>query len=292
MEVTRVGQRGLVFSFTEPFLTNVYVILGENRTYICDTFCGPDSMTDLMAWLNKNENAAEELIVFNSHADYDHIWGNCLFKDTIVGHKLCRERAIREVEEALEKYRSHAQGEVKVSPPNLVFEDCVIWTDDGVRFFHTPGHTEDSASCYDERDQVLFIGDNVEHPLPHLNSLDFQTYLNTLDSYRKMDWKFLVTGHDAVQTDSKLLLTNREYISQMIQWDVDVFELDDDALKLHIYNLSKLTLDLAQGKIEKRIGEHFAEVMMKLAQTADLEIDDKSMKRLQDVASETQANRL
>ncbi len=292
MYVTRVGQRGLIFSFAEPFLTNVYVILGENRTYICDTFCGPDPMSDLMSWLHENENPAEELFVFNSHADYDHIWGNSFFKSTILGHKLCRERVIEKGEEALEKYGSHAQGKIELIPPNLVFEDSIMWVDEGVRFFHTPGHTADSASCYDERDQILFVGDNIEHPLPLLNSLDFETYLRILDSYVEMDWQTLVAGHDAVQTDSILLLSNREYISQMIHWDVDVFELSSDALKVHIYNLSKLASDLLQGKIDHKVSAHFAEVIRRVERAKDLEIDVQLMRRLREVANDNRANRL
>jgi glyoxylase-like metal-dependent hydrolase (beta-lactamase superfamily II) len=246
-------------------------------------------MSNLMSWLDENEDSTDELIVFNSHADYDHIWGNCFFNGTILGHNLCRERIIAEGEDALEKYGSQVQGEVEVIPPNLVFEERVMWMDDGVRFFHTPGHTRDSASCYDERDQVLFVGDNIEHPMPYLNSLDFQTYLDTLNSYRKMEWKSLVTGHDAVQTDSTLLLANREYVSKMIQWDVDVFNLDNHALNIHIHNLSKLASDLLQGKIKRKISKHFAEAIGRVSQVKDLEIDGQLMRRLKEVAGKNQA---
>lgn len=35
----------------------------------------------------------KEILVFNSHADWDHIWGNCAFEGvTIIGHEKTRTR--------------------------------------------------------------------------------------------------------------------------------------------------------------------------------------------------------
>ena len=44
MQVLKIGTRGLLFPFDNPYLTNVYVVIGKERLFILDTFLGLESM--------------------------------------------------------------------------------------------------------------------------------------------------------------------------------------------------------------------------------------------------------
>ena len=76
----------------------------------------------------------------------------------ILGHELCRLRIEKESEEALARNQENKQGTVEIVPPNTVFSERILFADDDVEFYHTPGHTLDSASCFDHLDRVLFCG--------------------------------------------------------------------------------------------------------------------------------------
>jgi len=73
MEFQRIGSRGLLFTWMEPYHTNVYVIVGPKRVFVIDTFLGPDPMADVAARLREEGVDGKPFVAFNTHADYDHI---------------------------------------------------------------------------------------------------------------------------------------------------------------------------------------------------------------------------
>lgn len=39
-----------------------------------------------------NQIVSKELLVFNSHSDWDHIWGNCVFESAeVIGHEKAKK---------------------------------------------------------------------------------------------------------------------------------------------------------------------------------------------------------
>ena len=76
MELHRIGERNLTIAFQEPFYTTVHLIFGDQRVYVCDTFLGPDSMEEIARIIKENGHQDKPIVVFNSHADWDHVWGN------------------------------------------------------------------------------------------------------------------------------------------------------------------------------------------------------------------------
>ena len=72
MKVQEIGTRGLLFTFDDPYKTNLYAMNGEKFLFICDTFLGPDSMNEVIVELKKKGFFPKPVIVFNSHHDYDH----------------------------------------------------------------------------------------------------------------------------------------------------------------------------------------------------------------------------
>jgi cyclase len=241
MQIEQLGERNITVIHERPFRTTTHLILGEKRVYVCDTFLGPEPMKEVSKVLRDRGASEKPIVVFNSHSDWDHIWGNCYFENSfIIGHMENPRRLLREGEKDLEEYGENRQGEVILRPPNMLFEKSLSFADDHVEFFYSPGHTIDSASCYDHIDQVLFVGDNVESEIPHVNRLNLDTYVLTLVGYLKRKWNVLVAGHDPVQRDNALVKNNIEYLAQFRDWELDLRSLSESALGLHLHALGKL----------------------------------------------------
>lgn len=262
MELHWIGERNLTVAFQEPFYTTTHLIFGDHRVYVCDTFIGPDSMVEIARIIKENGHQDKPIVVFNSHADWDHVWGNCYFKGAmILSHRDCKTRMIIEWADELKKNQEFQRGTVILTPPTTVFDTNYIFEDDGVEFFHTPGHTIDSSSCYDHREKILFVGDNIESNAPYVNSLDFDTYISTLEDYLTREWTHIIPGHDPVQTDATLIQSNLNYLKHLSKWKVDMNSLTQKGLDVHLYTLSKLVEKIITVGIQKKVDAHYMEAI-------------------------------
>ncbi len=236
-----IGTRGLLFSFDNPYKTNIYVINGEKFVFICDTFLGPDPMNEVIKELKKKGFLPKPVIVFNSHHDYDHIWGNQCFKDSIImSHEMCLNKIEDIGEKDLEDYKDHQKGDVQLTLPNVVFKDKVFFEEEGVEFYHTPGHTEDSASCFDHIDEVLFVGDNLETPLPYIRILDIPEYIATLEEYLEREPVIILSGHDDIMFTNEFLQQNLNYLKEFQEESVDKTNFTQKHKGIHFMNLQHI----------------------------------------------------
>jgi glyoxylase-like metal-dependent hydrolase (beta-lactamase superfamily II) len=278
MEYSRIGSRGLLFTWAEPYHTNVYVILGSKHNFIVDTFLGPEPMLEVLA---KIKDEDKPLVVFNTHADYDHIWGNQAFVDaTIIAHDYALRRIRTQGEEGLKEYREHMMGEVKLTPPNLVFRKKITFVEDGVDFFYTPGHTGDSASCYDSVDGVLLPGDNLEAPYPYVNLLNLKEYQQSLEEYVKLGAKVIIPGHDPPQGDGALLAENLAYIRDVASGHTDLSKMDQRRLRAHYPNAVRLAELYAEKADPKKAKSYYEEALQVLELTEPSAENEERKKRI------------
>jgi cyclase len=258
----KIGTRGILVSFDDPYYTNIYIIIGCEHVFVLDTFLGNDPMS-LVKKIIVDENSAHlPIIIFNSHADYDHYWGNGAFENaTIVGHDLCRKRILSEGKTALMEYASHKRGDVQIRPPAQTFRETLNFKDDRLFFFYTPGHTTDSSSCYDEVDKLLFVGDNIESPIPYMNQPNFDEYIHTLERYNDFQWKFLIAGHDPPLETKDLLNRNINYLDSFRKWSINLGALTKAELHRHIgHNLVTLREQLMEGEDRENFLKHLKDV--------------------------------
>ncbi|PRX28902.1 glyoxylase-like metal-dependent hydrolase (beta-lactamase superfamily II) [Orenia metallireducens] len=244
MEITRIGRRGVLFTFFYlqdtgfGVTTNVYVINAKNYVFVCDTFLGPESMKEVKRYIEMNFRN-KPIIVFNSHYDWDHIWGNCTFDtNLILSHELCRNNIIDKAKQELEVYSEYRMGEVNIIPPTNTFSDELTFYEEGVKFFYSPGHTKGSASCVDLIEGVLFAGDNLEAPIPYLQDKDIKSYQKTLEKYQKLEVITVIPGHGEI-SDKSLIEDNLEYIISLINNETEGY-LDSKYKKIHLENLRLL----------------------------------------------------
>ncbi|MFA5868423.1 MAG: MBL fold metallo-hydrolase [Candidatus Bathyarchaeia archaeon] len=261
MEYQRVGGRGHLFTWEEPYLCSVYVVDAPGHVFMVDTFLGPDPMEDVQAKL-REIGVGKPDVVFNTHADYDHIWGNMAFEGSlIVAHDSSLKRISAQGEEAMTRFKAHMMGAVRLRPPNLVFRKRIAFVEDGVEFFYTPGHTGDSASCFDSVDRVLIAGDNIVAPYPYINLLNLKEYIQSLEEYKRLGAKTIIPGHDPPQRDSALLDANLDYLRMVASGHVDLGAMDQRQLGAHYPNTVRLA-ELYTEKADKaKAKEYYGEAL-------------------------------
>lgn len=214
-EVRQVGSRGSLITFEDDI--SVYLIQTEREWFLCDTHLGPLSMEAVKAYMSRHSTAQQAIILFNSHSDWDHIWGNCAFEDAwIIGHELCRKRMQQIGPFELGTLTEYHQGTIRLVLPNLTFSERMCFEEAELEFIHTPGHTVDSAVCFDKKDQVLFVGDLVEEPIPYLDFSDLEVYIKTLEFIKSFPAKVKISAHSGI-VDHELIQRNINYIQDMLQ---------------------------------------------------------------------------
>jgi len=269
MKITEIGKRGVVFTFDDlsnedyESPTNIYVIIGEKHIFICDTFLGPESMKGVKEHLKKYSD--KTIIIFNSHYDWDHHWGNCAFPNArIYAHHLTREKIIEEGEKGLETYKKFQRGKITITPPNTVFFNAMSFVDEQVDIFHSPGHTADSSSCFDLESKILFVGDNVEDPIPYIRSdLDgVAEYIETLELYTILDFDKLIPGHGPI-ADKTLLEQNLEYLKHFPELGepVNLEKYSFAYYHIHLHNLSTLANERLKKEDYKGAIKYYQQVV-------------------------------
>lgn len=208
MDYHKISSQATVFTFDNiaSYLTHVYLIEKPSRYYLLDTYCGIDSIMSALSASYISQ--AKEMVVINSHFHWDHVWGNCAFKDKIIiSHELCRESLDQFWEPQLEKNGEHQTGRVEKTLPNWTFTDRIMLHDDDLEIFHSPGHTQDSISIFDHQERILYVGDNLEKPIIYVESDDLQTYIHTLENYLTYEPQKIVSGHSLDLTEADIVET-------------------------------------------------------------------------------------
>lgn len=266
MNVQQIGSRGSMLTFDDGI--SLYLIHCSRFNLLCDTHLGPFSMNEVSSFLS-DKSGSDRTIVFNSHSDWDHIWGNCSFPDSfIIGHELCRERMLERGEYDLSQNASLRRGSVILKPPNLTFSNRLCFEEEDLEFIYAPGHTIDSAVCYDRQDMVLYLGDLVEDPIPYLDARDLDTYLMTLRSLLIHPAQVLVSAHSGIVTKD-LIEHNIKYITGVrdeVPMDPEEFGEYRD---VHHWNLNMRIIFKNDTKIRDFMGDDYSYVAL-LEQLGDL----------------------
>ncbi len=284
MKVQKVGSRGYVFTFEDPYKLNIYVINGEEHIFICDTGFGSDSVNAILDYLRTLDIHSKPFIVFNSHADYDHVWGNHVFKESeIIAHELSPEIFQKEGEEILEIYGEHKRGEVILTPPNRLFKEKIVFKIEGVEFYHSPGHTLESSSCFDHKEKILFVGDNIESPFPYINFLNLENYCDSLREYLSRNAKVIISGHDEVMFDESLILKNLQYLETIQSKKIDRKNFTKQHRGIHFQNTSRLA-ELLKEKGDKNAAQRYyreaLEILKEAEASTEIEAEIKEMEKI------------
>lgn len=253
IERKRVGDRGVIFQFDDENL--VYLINGEKRLFLCDTHEGPLSMSEVLNGIEEMGLAGKEIVVFNSHSDFDHIWGNGVFEgNTIIGSKECRKRMSEQGEVSMELLRQYLQEGVRIVLPNLVFSDNLAFETEEVEFIYAPGHTVCSSICFDRRDSVVYCGDLVEAPIPVVLYDDLDAFIKSLELIKSLKAKTIICSHTGI-VDENLIDSNIAYLKSLV--DGKKTEVEEAARNRHNYNCKNLIILKYEKIAREKTGDAF-----------------------------------
>jgi cyclase len=241
MQVKQIGNRGALFIFDEldGMETSVYAINGYKRIFIVDTFLGPEAMAPVKEYI-ANNFGNKPVVAFNTHYHWDHIWGNCAFPETeIYAHQLCRSEIFEKGVKELTEYGQYQMGKVEIVFPTVTFSDKLLFEEEGIEMFYSPGHTVDSASLYDRKDEVLIVGDNIEAPVPYLMWPDLEGFCRTLEYYKTFKARSIISGHCPYVTP-ELLDDNLQYLQDYISDDTAKYQ-QGNFRTVHLQNMKTIS---------------------------------------------------
>lgn len=202
---------------------DAYAIVTGRYVVLCDTLLCPEDMAaaidDLQADL-----AERQLLVINSHADWDHCWGNGYFTGKytapIIGHEHCRTRMQSpEAQNQLIEYQQDYTcfHNVVLKPPTTTFTDTMTihGGDLTLELLHTPGHQPDHIATWIPELHLLLAFDAAEMPFPLLESpAGMPDMLTTLERLQALKPQYVLCAHGKT-TDPALLEINRAYFREI-----------------------------------------------------------------------------
>jgi len=201
---------------------DTFVLLTRRYAVVVDTMSTPEEMTAVMG-LVRDDLAGRQVLVVNTHADYDHAWGNAVFATPdgaypapIIAHRRVAER-LRDPE--TERYlRQRQQVEprfaaVRLIPPTVIFSDR-LRIDGGdltLELIPTPGHTDDHVAVWIPELRLLLAGDAAEQPIPYVNApSDLPALRASIRLLVALDPATVIPCHGGT-TDPGLLARNLAY---------------------------------------------------------------------------------
>ena len=176
-------QRIRVFQYER--LVTAFAVVSARYVVLIDTLVNQALAGMMLDAVHDLLDAGRQLLVINTHADWDHAWGNAAFVGPaarypapVIGHRLCRERLLAaEAQTTLaQKQAEEPQlyGAVQIVPPTWTFSGSLVIDGGDLSFelLPTPGHTPDHITIVVPEIQTLFAGDAAEAPLPFVGLPD------------------------------------------------------------------------------------------------------------------------
>mgnify|MGYP002624202127 FL=1 len=160
-------------------LVKTFIIVTQRFVLLVDTVINPQTAGQMLAYAEPYLADGRQLLVINTHADYDHCWGNQLFAGETAVHPTPiigshRSPALFEQDEAklyltkMQELEPEIFNDVVFTPPTLLIHEKFV-IDGGdltVELLPTPGHTEDHYSLFLPEIKTVLAADAAEMPYP------------------------------------------------------------------------------------------------------------------------------
>ena len=219
------------------------------HTIAIDSGCPPHANRNIG---NEILNTKKVFYLINTHAHYDHILGNSLFRDAgaeIIAH----DNARREMA-ALEDFDSSGLPNITVLDQMSLFVDDIV-----VRLIHLPsGHTSGDLAIWIPKLNVLFTGDTFMtegYPLIDLRSGSIQGLIKAVTSMIDIveDNTLIIPGHGNLKkrTDGSIVGPKREDLMQYRQMLITVTE-EVERLKQIGYSLQEINAIKPTQEFDKK----------------------------------------
>jgi len=215
-------------------VVTVFAILTRRWTLLVDTLYSSVGALELarqalQAAALLHGGKAPPLLVVNTHADWDHAWGNqtfagpeAAFPAPVLGTRECARR-LRQAEDASELRAMQAREPQRFAgaslvPPSLAFEGP-LEIDGGDLVAHllpAPGHVPGQVVVWLPEIRHLLAADAVEHPMPFVQGPGhLKDMMETLEALQRLAPLRVLACHDLLDGDPRLIQKNLDYFSRV-----------------------------------------------------------------------------
>jgi glyoxylase-like metal-dependent hydrolase (beta-lactamase superfamily II) len=202
------------------------VLVTARYVIVIDTMATPELAAGILEAV-RPALAGRQLLVINSHADYDHCWGNAVFASPggaypapIIAHEEARKRLHSdEARQYLaQRQRTGARfANVRLVAPTITFTDG-LFIDGGdltLELMPTPGHTIDHICVWIPELRLLLAGDAAEQPFPYVEAAETLPILRrSLEQMAALRAATVIPCHGGT-TDPALLTRNIAYFDEV-----------------------------------------------------------------------------
>lgn len=210
-------------------LVDTFIVVTTRYVLLVDTVINPTTARHMVNYAQPYLTDGRQLLVVNTHADYDHAWGNQLFAGPqaefsapIIATRLCAEQfQDPEVLTHLQQRQAREPAifnEVVLTPPTLLFEER-LRIDGGdltLELFATPGHTPDHLAIYLPEIATLLAADGGEFPFPMARTVDgLPAMRQSLARMAALNPQTVLYCHAPVTIGPQLLRDNLAYFDAL-----------------------------------------------------------------------------
>ena len=210
----------------EAMEMQVFLVVAQEVVVLVDTLTNPQAGLALLE-AARPYLTGRRLLVVNTHADYDHAWGNQVFAGPqavypapIIATVGCARR-LRSAGASLDRMKAQdpAQfNDVRLTPPNVQFEQRlrIEGGDLSLELLATPGHTTDHLAVYIPELRLLLAGDAAEDPFPFAYD-SLERLRASLDAMAALNPESAYYCHAPLEAGAALLQRNRAYFDRLEQ---------------------------------------------------------------------------
>jgi glyoxylase-like metal-dependent hydrolase (beta-lactamase superfamily II) len=226
-QVSNAGWDSRIAVFRCAPVVDAFVVVTERYVVIVDTLVSPAAARQMLDYARLHLRSGRQLLVVNTHADWDHTWGNQLFAGPgadlpalLIGNQ--RSRPLFDTPEAanfLQEMQRKNPGlfaDLVLTPPSLLFDRKLVIDggDLALEIFLAEGHTADHCAVYLPQIRTLLAADAAEVPYPAAReSRLFPAMLRTLQLLADLNAEVVLYCHAPGRIDGTLLFDNLVYFS-------------------------------------------------------------------------------
>src|SRR5579859_760045 len=163
----------------EGMEVDAYIVITERYAVIFDTLLCPEDSAAMMH-LVAEQILGRQILVVNSHADWDHCWGNKYFTGMhaapIIAHhhgltRMQSKEASVNLEDFMKRYAVFRN--VELIAPTITFNEklSIHGGDLTIELLPAPGHHPDHIAAWMPQLRLLLAFDAVEKPIPCLENM-------------------------------------------------------------------------------------------------------------------------
>jgi glyoxylase-like metal-dependent hydrolase (beta-lactamase superfamily II) len=207
----------------EGMEVDAYVVITERHVVVLDTMLCPADVAGMLSFVT-DELAGRTLLCIDSHADWDHAWGNAYFTGEqsapIIAHDYCRTRL--QSQEAADELAEFQQKDalfrdVRLVPPTITFAQSMMihGGDLTIELKSAPGHHPDQIVAWIPALHLLLAFDAVEKPLPLMDDQRcVPDMFTTLEQLVALQPERVLCSHGK-STSPQLVAANLHYVREI-----------------------------------------------------------------------------